>query len=50
MKLRPLGHKVFNGKYIYIEHVDQQNGVATIHNLNEPNNEQSVSISELTEQ
>ncbi|WP_423246543.1 small, acid-soluble spore protein, H family [Priestia megaterium] len=33
-----------------IEPVDQQNGLATIHNLNEPNNKQSVSISELTEQ
>ncbi|MCM3770169.1 MULTISPECIES: small acid-soluble spore protein H [Priestia] len=41
---------IYNGKSIYIEHVDQQNGVATIHNLDEPNNKQSVSIFELTEQ
>jgi small acid-soluble spore protein H (minor) len=45
-----MANVVYNGKSIYIEHVDQQNGVATIHTLDEPNNKQSVSISELTEQ
>ncbi|MBD8843786.1 MULTISPECIES: small acid-soluble spore protein H [Priestia] len=45
-----MANVIYNGKSIYIEHVDQQNGVATIHNLDEPNNKQSVSISELTEQ
>ncbi|UYV51464.1 small acid-soluble spore protein H [Priestia megaterium] len=45
-----MANVIYNGKSIYIEHVDQQNGVATIHNLDEPNNKQSVSITELTEQ
>ena len=45
-----MANVIYNGKSIYIEHVDQQNGVATIHNLDEPNNKQSVSISELAEQ
>ncbi len=38
-----------NGKSIYIEHVDQQNGLATIHSLDEPNNKQSVSVNDLKE-
>jgi small acid-soluble spore protein H (minor) len=41
---------IYNGKNVYIEHVDQENGTATIHNIDEPNNKQSVSISDLTEQ
>ncbi|KNH20532.1 small acid-soluble spore protein H [Priestia megaterium] len=45
-----MANVIHNGKSIYIEHVDQQNGVATIHNLDEPNSKQSVSITELTEQ
>ncbi|MGG0461532.1 small acid-soluble spore protein H [Priestia aryabhattai] len=45
-----MANVIYNGKSIYIEHVDQQNGVATIHNLDEPSNKQSVSISELAEQ
>jgi len=45
-----MANVIYNGKSIYNEHVDQQNGVGIIHNLNEPNNKQSVSISELTEQ
>jgi small acid-soluble spore protein H (minor) len=40
----------YNGQSIYIEHVDQQNGTATIHPLDEPNNKQSVSVSSLEEQ
>lgn len=39
----------YNGESIYIEHVDQQNGTATIHSLAEPNNKQSVSVTSLTE-
>ncbi|MDD1511810.1 small acid-soluble spore protein H [Priestia megaterium] len=45
-----MANVIYNGKNIYIEHVDQQNGLATIHSLDEPNNKQSVSISELAEQ
>jgi len=40
----------YNGTQIYIEHVDQNNGTATIHPLEEPNNKQSVSVSNLIEQ
>jgi small acid-soluble spore protein H (minor) len=39
----------YNGQEVYIEHVDRSNGLATIHPLNDPNNKQSVSISELSE-
>ncbi|MFC7061614.1 small acid-soluble spore protein H [Halobacillus seohaensis] len=39
----------YNGEGIYIEHVDQQNGTATIHSLNEPNKKQSVSVTGLQE-
>jgi hypothetical protein len=31
-------------------HVDQQNGTATIHPLDEPNNKQNVAVSSLIEQ
>jgi small acid-soluble spore protein H (minor) len=45
-----MANVTYNGKSIYIEHVDQQNGTATIHPLDEPNNKQSVSVSSLEEQ
>ncbi|MED4224272.1 small acid-soluble spore protein H [Neobacillus cucumis] len=38
-----------NGRQVYIEHVDQQKGTVTIHHLDDPNNKQSVSISNLIE-
>ncbi|ALC87786.1 MULTISPECIES: small acid-soluble spore protein H [Bacillaceae] len=40
----------YNGENIYIEHVDKQNGKATIHSLDEPENKQSVSVTSLMEQ
>ncbi len=40
----------YNGEMVYIEHVDQERGVATIHPLNEPNVKQTVSVQELTEE
>ncbi|MGI8386382.1 small acid-soluble spore protein H [Robertmurraya sp. P23] len=40
----------YNGKQIYIEHVDQQKGMATIHPLDEPNKKQTVSVTSLIEQ
>lgn len=40
----------YNGHQVYIEHVDQQNGVATIHPLNNPNQKESVSVENLNEQ
>ena len=39
----------YNGKSIYIEHVDQQNGMATIHPLDDPNNKQNVVVTNLIE-
>ncbi|MGG5253656.1 small acid-soluble spore protein H [Neobacillus sp. SM06] len=39
-----------NGKSIYIEHVDQQSGMATIHPLDEPNMKQNVAVTSLIEQ
>ncbi|OEF97092.1 small acid-soluble spore protein H [Desulfuribacillus alkaliarsenatis] len=40
----------YNGSAIYIEHVDQSNGTATIHALDNPQFKQSVSVNELEEQ
>jgi len=44
-----MANVTYNGTRIYIEHVDQQNGITTIHPLDEPNNKQSVSVSSLVE-
>jgi small acid-soluble spore protein H (minor) len=44
-----MANVTYNGERIYIEHVDQQNRTATIHPLDEPNNKQSVSVSDLME-
>lgn len=41
---------ICNGEKVYIEHVDKQKGLATIHSLDEPNNKQSVSVTSLSEQ
>lgn len=48
--LPTMANVTYNGESIYIEHVDQQNGMATIHSLANPNNKQSVSVSSLLEQ
>ncbi|MCP1493467.1 small acid-soluble spore protein H (minor) [Peribacillus frigoritolerans] len=40
----------YNEESIYIEHVDEQNGIATIHSLDDPNKKQSVSVTSLQEQ
>jgi small acid-soluble spore protein H (minor) len=40
----------YNGTPIYIEHVDEQVGVATIHPLDEPNSKQSISVDSLEEE
>jgi small acid-soluble spore protein H (minor) len=45
-----MANVTYNGQSIYIEHVDQQNGTATIHPLDAPNNKQSVPVSSLEEQ
>jgi small acid-soluble spore protein H (minor) len=44
-----MANVMYNGTRIYIEHVDQQNGTATIHPLNQPNQKQSVAVSNLME-
>ncbi|WP_209120986.1 small acid-soluble spore protein H [Alkalihalobacillus sp. BA299] len=45
-----MANVMYNGQQIYIEHVDQQNGTATIHPLNNPNQKQSVPVTSLMEQ
>ncbi|WP_053220080.1 small acid-soluble spore protein H [Virgibacillus senegalensis] len=40
----------YNGGKVYIEHVDQDAGKATIHPLDNPESKQSVNIEELLEQ
>ncbi|WP_018664716.1 H-type small acid-soluble spore protein [Heyndrickxia acidiproducens] len=38
-----------NGEGIYIEHVDRKNGKATVHPLDNPDQKQSVQVSNLIE-
>ncbi|SDO01265.1 small acid-soluble spore protein H (minor) [Psychrobacillus sp. OK028] len=38
---------IYKGEPVYIEHVDQNNGTATIHPLGNPNDKQSVDVTEL---
>ena len=45
-----MANVTYNGEGIYIEHVDEQNGTARIHSLDDPNNKQSVSVTSLYEQ
>lgn len=45
-----MANVTYNGESVYIEHVDQQKGVATIHSLNNPNSKQSVPVNVLSEQ
>lgn len=39
----------FNGSPVYIEHVDRNKQIATIHQLNNPNSKQSVPVKNLME-
>ncbi|XWN53823.1 H-type small acid-soluble spore protein [Anoxybacillus flavithermus] len=39
----------YNGKSVYIEHVDAQTETATIHFLDNPENQQRVPVSQLAE-
>ncbi|EME75141.1 small acid-soluble spore protein H [Bacillus sonorensis] len=39
----------YNGKQIYIQHVDQQNETARIYPLGQPENEQEVPLASLKE-
>lgn len=45
-----MSNVMYNGTRVYIEHVDQQNGMATIHPIEEPTKKQSVPVSQLMEQ
>ncbi|MFD6209114.1 small acid-soluble spore protein H [Peribacillus sp. NPDC060253] len=45
-----MANVTYNERSIYIEHVDEQNGTASIHSLDEPNKKQSVSVTSLKEQ
>lgn len=47
---KDMANVTYNGTQVYIEHVDQTNGVATIHPHDEPSNKQSVSVTNLIEQ
>lgn len=38
-----------NGTPMYIEHVDEQVGTATVHPLDQPNHKQSISVASLEE-
>lgn len=40
----------YNGEKMYIEHVEQQSGLATVHPLDNPTSKQSVSVTSLLEQ
>ncbi|MBB5325302.1 small acid-soluble spore protein H (minor) [Anoxybacillus tepidamans] len=44
-----MANVTYNGERIYIEQVDEENGTAIIHPLNERNNKQKVSVSSLQE-
>ncbi|QTM99003.1 H-type small acid-soluble spore protein [Sediminibacillus dalangtanensis] len=40
----------YNGGKVYIEHVDQGAGMATVHPLDNPETKQSVQVEDLLEQ
>ena len=42
-------HVTYNDEKIYIEHVDRDEGLATIHPLDKPEEKLSVPVSELVE-
>ncbi|MFY4773561.1 H-type small acid-soluble spore protein [Metabacillus sp. RGM 3146] len=44
-----MANVTYNGKAVYIQHVDEGGGNARIYPLGEPENEKTVSVSELIE-
>jgi small acid-soluble spore protein H (minor) len=44
-----MSNVTFNGGKVYIEHVDQEAGKATVHPIDNPENKQSVSVNDLLE-
>jgi small acid-soluble spore protein H (minor) len=45
-----MANVLYNGKSIYIQHVNEQNETARIYPLDQPEYEKEVSLSELLEQ
>ncbi|MCP8615690.1 small acid-soluble spore protein H [Salirhabdus salicampi] len=45
-----MANVTYNGNHVYIEHVDQGAGKATVHPIDNPEHKQSVSVEELLEQ
>jgi small acid-soluble spore protein H (minor) len=45
-----MANVLYNGKSIYIQHVDEQNETARIYPIDQPESEKEVSLSELLEQ
>ncbi|ARI77935.1 small acid-soluble spore protein H [Halobacillus mangrovi] len=45
-----MANVTYNNQPIYIQHVDDQNGTARIYPLDQPENEQEVSLNELREE
>lgn len=45
-----MGNVMYNNTPIYIQHVDEQNGTARIFPIDQPENEQEVSLNELREE
>ncbi|MGI8314348.1 small acid-soluble spore protein H [Halobacillus mangrovi] len=45
-----MANVTYNNQPIYIQHVDEQNGTARIYPLDQPENEQEVSLNELREE
>ncbi|MED1202811.1 small acid-soluble spore protein H [Heyndrickxia acidicola] len=45
-----MANVIYNGKPIYIQHVDEQNETARIYPILDPENEREVLLSELLEQ
>lgn len=44
-----MSNVTFNGGQVYIEHVDQEAGKATVHPIDNPESKQSVSVNDLLE-
>ncbi|WEG14846.1 H-type small acid-soluble spore protein [Pullulanibacillus sp. KACC 23026] len=45
-----MANVICDGQSVYIEHVDQENGLATVHPVDDPNQKKSVSVESLSEQ
>lgn len=45
-----MANVLFNGSNIYIQHVDEQDETARVYQLDQPENEQTVSVNELIEE